>query len=273
METSQNKLDSLREILLLEDREDTQKILDRLDEIENTFVQKQKLSKQVSPIIEESISKFSDSIPEKLGPTITLALDKQIKNSKDKVVEALYPIIGKMIKRYIQNEIKLLSENINKKINKTFSVKNFKRKFTSFFSGTKESDIIISELIDSEILQIFVIEKESGLLLGNYSKKETIDKEMISGMLTAIKSFVEDAFKQSQQNLETIEYELYNIHIQNFHTYYIATIISGVLTEKNKNHIENGMINVAKQINSLTSLKDDSKINTILAAYIKNENI
>jgi hemerythrin len=96
---------------------------------------------------------------------------------------------------------------------------------------------------------------------------------MISGMLTAIKSFVEDAFQQNQQNLETIEYELYNIHIQNFHTYYIATIISGVLTEKNKNHIENGMINVAKQINLLTSLKDDSKINAILAAYIKNENI
>ncbi|MGV6828831.1 MAG: cell envelope biogenesis protein OmpA [Flavobacteriales bacterium] len=270
MQTSRDKLDVLRDLLLIEDREDVKKILDRLDQVEQDAVKKQLLEEQVSPYINKSLHHFSETIPEKLGPTITKTLEKQIKESQDKVAETLYPVLGKMIKKYIQNEIKLLSESINNRIKTTFP---FKRKITSFFSGTKESDLLISELVQAKILQVFVIEKNSGILLGSYSKEETIDQEMISGMLTAIKNFVEDAFEQNQQNLETIEYELYNIHIQNFHTYYIATIISGVLTEKNKNNIENGMIHVASQINLLPSLKDNIKINNLLASYLKNENI
>jgi hemerythrin len=263
--TPQDKLDSLRDILLTEDREDMQKILDRLDEIEAIFEKRKNLSNHVSPIIDEHISNFSETIPETLGPTITKTLEKQIKNSKDQVVEALYPILGKMIKRYIQNEIKMLSESINKQVNKTFSFDGIKRKFKSMFTGAKEGDIILSELSPISILQVFVVEKDSGILLGSYTKEETIDKDMISGMLTAIKSFVEDAFEQSNQNLETIEYELYNIHIQNFHNYYIASVISGALTEQLKDEIENGMIDVAKKINLENSLNDNEKINSILA--------
>ncbi len=265
----QEKLDSLRNILLIEDREDMQKILDRLDEIEAIFNKRKNLSEHVSPIIDEHISSFSESIPETLGPTITKTLEEQIKNSKDQVVEALYPILGKMIKRYIQNEIKMLSENINKQVNKTFSVKGIKRKIKSMFTGAKEGDIIISEHSQISILQTFVVEKNSGILLGSYTKEATIDKDMISGMLTAIKSFVEDAFEQSNQNLETIEYELYNIHIQNFHNYYIASVISGALTEQFKDEIENGMIDVAERINSENNLNDNEKINSILAKHFE----
>jgi len=268
MATSQDKLDSLREILLTDDREDTQKILERLDEIEAIFNEKQSLSGHVSPIIKDHIEKFSKSIPEKLGPTITEALENQIKNSKDKVVEALYPIMGKMIKRYVQNEIKLLSEKINKKMSNTFS---FKRKVRSVFTGANEGDIILSELIELEVLQVLVIEKNSGILLGTFAKEDTIDKDMISGMLTAIKSFVEDAFEKGNQNLETIEYELYNIHIQNFHSYYIATVISGALSVKDKDSIENKTIDIAKEINEITPPQTEEKINSILERYFDHE--
>ena len=67
---------------------------------------------------------------------------------------------------------------------------------------------------------------------------ETIDKDMISGMLTAIKSFVEDAFKTGNDNLESIEYGLYNIHIQNFKTYYIAVVVHGVFDTNYQEKLE-----------------------------------
>ncbi len=267
METAQEKLNSLREILLTQDREDIQLILARLDEIEKILENQKELSQRINPIITKEINNFKNSIPNTLGPTITQSLKNQIENSKDQVVEALYPIMGKMIKRYIQNEIKILSEKINKQINHTFSFKRFKQKFTSIFTGVKESDIILSDLAEATVLQVFVIEKKSGLLLGSYSKENTIDQDLISGMLTAIKSFVEDAFQKEKQNLETIEYELYNIHIQNFHTYYIATVISGILTEKEKGHIEDGMILVAKKINTLKNLKNTNNVNAVLNSY------
>ncbi len=267
METAQDKLNSLREILLTQDREDIQLILSRLDEIEALLHTQEKLSKQILPIISDELEKFEKSIPNTLGPTITNTLKNQIENSKDQVVEALYPIMGKMIKRYIQNEIKILSEKINNQINQTFSFKRIKQKITSVFTGIKESDIILSDLAQATILQVFVIEKNSGILLGSFTKENTIDKDLISGMLTAIKSFVEDAFQKEKQNLETIEYELYNIHIQNFHTYYIATVISGILTETEKGHIEDGMILVANKINKIKNLNNTDKVNKVLNTY------
>lgn len=52
--------------------------------------------------------------------------------------------------------------------------------------------------------------KESGLLIGSYSRGNIADKDMISGMLTAIKSFVEDAFSKEGQDLEDIKFENFN---------------------------------------------------------------
>ena len=112
--------------------------------------------KHISPIIQEKIDKFSEEIPKNLGPTITEALSVQIKNSQDQVVEALFPIIGKMIKRYIQQEIKMLSDSINEKLQSTISIKSLKRKIKSVFSGVSEKEIILSELSNPEIQQIFI---------------------------------------------------------------------------------------------------------------------
>ena len=240
------KLKLLKEILLTEDRVFAQSITKKLDTLNNVINQKQKLSQRVDPIVDDKLDEFVKEIPKTLGPTITKTLKEEIKNSQDAVVEALYPIMGKMIKKYIQNEIKMLSERINSQVQSSFSMKTWKRKFKSMFTGIKEEDIILSNLVKPEIEQIFIIEKESGILSGSYSKKETIDKDLISGMLTAIKSFVEDAFSAGNQDLESIEYELYNIHIQNFHFYYIAVVVSGAYNQAYKSRLENKLLELIR---------------------------
>ena len=139
-----------------------------------------------------------------------------------------------MIKKYISQEIKLLSEKINKQL----SAKRWTTKFKSWFTGVKEEEIILSETSSACIEQVLLIERGSGILAASYSKTETIDKDMISGMLTAIKGFVEDAFGQKNQNLELIEYELYNIHLQSFVSYYVAVVISGDYNTKAKDKVQ-----------------------------------
>ncbi len=243
-----DKLKLLKDILLTEDRVFAQSITKKIESINSVLNTKDQLSKKVDPIINEKLNEFVRDIPKTLGPTITETLKEEIKNSQDAVVEALYPIMGKMIKKYIQNEIKMLSENINRQLQSSFSIKNWKRKFRSKVSGVSEEDIILSNLVKPEIEQIFIIEKDSGILSGSYSKKETIDKDLISGMLTAIKSFVEDAFSGGNQDLESIEYELYNIHIQNFHFYYIAVVISGAYNQTYKNNLENKLLDFSEHI-------------------------
>jgi len=242
--TDSEKLIKLKELLLTEDRDFAQNILQKLESLDETVNTQDKLSEKVNPIIDSKLNTFVEEIPTKLGPVIADALTK----SQDKVVEALFPVIGKMIKKYIQQEIQILSESINSQVQTTFSIKTWQRKFKSIFSGVSEKEIILSEISNASVEQVFVIERDSGILISSASKQESIDEDMIAGMLTAIKSFVEDAFKKDQQSLESIQYELFEIHIQNFNSYYFAVVISGGLDATFKNKLENKLFDIASSI-------------------------
>ena len=230
-----DKLEILKDILFADEHEFEQRISERVEILEQTINERKNLSEKVDPLIEYQINEFKNSIPSTLGPVITATLKEEIKNHKDEVVDALYPVLGKMVKKYVAQEMKLLSEKIEDQLS---FLKHWKRKFRSFFTGTNEEVLMLGDLAAAKIEQVLLIEKDSGILKASYTKSNTIDEEMISGMLTAIKSFVEDAFNQRDQNLELIEYELYNIHLQSFATHYIAVIISGNFVTSSKNTLQ-----------------------------------
>ena len=162
--------------------------------------------------------------------------------------------------------MKVLSDNINYQIQRTLSYKAIKRKVLSKFTGVSEQDMIIAELNEPKVEQVFVIEKGSGIIISSSSKQESIDEDMIAGMLTAIKSFVEDAFKKDEQSLESIQYELFEIHIQNFTTYYFAVVISGGFNTTFKNKIENKLFDIASYIK--TDAIDKEQITIKLTEFI-----
>lgn len=269
--TDSEKLVKLKQLLLDEDRDFALQILQKLDSVEKILNEEELLSEKVNPIIDKKIETFAGEIPSKLGPTITEALKVQIRDSQDQVVEALFPIIGKMIKKYIQQEMKNLSESINSQVQSTFSIKKWKRKFKSFFTGVSEESIILSEMAKPNVEQVFIIEKGSGLLIANVSKsQENIDKDMIAGMLTAIKSFVEDAFTKEEQSLELIQYELYNIYIQNMSSYYVAAVISGSFNSEFKDDLEDKILDFASK-HKKEKLVEDSKVTNKLIESLFND--
>jgi hypothetical protein len=264
------KLIALKELLLHEDRDFANQILQKLDNLENVLYTQKNLSEKVDPIIDQKINQFVEKMPQKLGPVITATLKEEIQNSQDQVVEVLFPIIGKMIKKYVQAEMKMLSDSINNQLQESFSMKKWKRKFKSIFTGVSENGIILSELDKPQIQQVFVIEKGSGIIISSFSKTQTIDEDMVAGMLTAIKSFVEDAFQGGGQNLEHIEYEFFKIHLQNFSSYYIAVVVSGTFNSQFKSDIEDKLIDFASE-HIKNNTNDRDYISKKLIEYFKNE--
>lgn len=264
------KLQLLRDILLIDDREVADAISQRLDSITETLNKKENLSSKIDPILDERFNLFVENIPTTLGPTITKTLKQEIANSQDKVVEALYPIMGKMVKRYIQNELQLLSENINRKVNNTFTFSGLQRKLKALFTGVKESDLILSELEQPSLLEVFIIKKGSGMLLGNYTNIETLDKDLVSGMLTAIKSFVEDAFGSGKQNLEGIDYDFYKILIQNFHTFYVAIVVSGHPTSQYETDLEDLLLEKSKDLTELLASAQRENVDIFLDSLFES---
>ncbi|TMM28854.1 cell envelope biogenesis protein OmpA [Polaribacter aestuariivivens] len=259
-----NRFELLRELLLEDDRE-------KFTALSEEIIEKEKLSKRVQPLVDEKIEDLRQKFPEYFGDTITETIKVQIRDSQDEVVEALYPIMGKLVKKAIVSEITKLSDNINRTIQEKFSLKQI---LTRFFKGkNNDAGVVLQEVFEPIIEEVFVIEKDSGLLAGNFTRGNIADKDMVSGMLTAIKSFAEDAFSKENQNLEDIKFDSFQLTIKNFKTIYIAIATSGVLNSEFRDQLADNVNNLAEVIlRDRTYLKDELKLNALIETYLITQN-
>lgn len=264
--TSEERLDILKEILLTNDKEPDKDILLKIKALEESQAH---LSERIEPIMDERLSSFVQEIPKTLGPTITEALRTEIKKSQDAVAEALFPIIGKMIKKYIQSEIAKLNTEINAKIDSAFSFRGLFKKG----EAKPNAAALLKDEYKAYIEQIMVIEKGSGLLKASYSKSDTMDKDMLAGMLTAIKSFAEDAYKRGEMELERIDYQLFTIHLQNFSQYYIAVVVSGIYDDFYRDKLEDVLLDFAQFVINKDDLNSEEEFTKKLKEYFTDERI
>ncbi|MDT0558498.1 cell envelope biogenesis protein OmpA [Ichthyenterobacterium sp. W332] len=267
----EEKLSIIKDILLTDEREFASSIEKKINILQTTLNKKEHLADKVDPIIDDKLNAFIKEIPQTLGPTITEALKEEITNSQDAVVEALFPILGKMVKRFIQNEMRLLSEKINNQLNKTFSFKRFFSNPKSNKKGVTKADRILQKQFNPKIEQLIFVEKGSGIVLAEYSKEKAIDEDMVAGMLTAIKSFVEDAFKKESQDLNYIEYDHFHIHLQNFSSYYIAVIVSGAYNVIFKDKLEDKLLEFTSTFVSSKDLKNKTKLTQKIKDFFNND--
>ena len=263
--TSQNKpekdlLNQLQNILLKDDRE----IIEYLQE---TIDDPVLLSEKVSPIIEERMAFFKERFPNEFKVTVDKMIEKKLKASQEEILDVIYPVMGKMIKKYVSHQIQMVKDSIDESIKNTFSSKGFLWRLRTSIFGIKASDQVIHDFKDYNIEEIYVIQRNSGLLFGSASTENTIDQDVIAGMLTAIKSFVEDAFKREREDLEMIQYGTYKILLQNFYSYYVAIAISGTMSSSEREYLSNQILTFAEEyLNALPAETDDIILKAVSTA-------
>ena len=81
-----------------------------------------------------------------------------------------------------------------------------------------------------EVLEVFLIHRDSGLLIRHLSHSHDggLDSDLISGMLTAIRDFVQDAFGRGEEGyLDEIHYSDMRIFIEAGKYAYCAVVVRG----------------------------------------------
>lgn len=256
-------MQQLREIILKEDREELVQLKNNLDD-------DQWLSERIGPLIDDRLKFLQDHFPLEFRLEVEKIVNKRLDDSQEEILNVIYPVMGRMIKKYIAHQFELLQEKIDKQLQNGV-IGRFRR----LFSGVKESDTIISNLYHPFVEEIFVIYKYSGVLIGSASLNNTVDKDIIAGMLTAIKSFVEDAFRREKEELEMVTYGSYSIMLHNLHTYYIAIAMTGKLSPSQQAEFNTKVLEFAEQeLNPIVGRLDDSshyKIKEKLEEYFITE--
>jgi hypothetical protein len=210
----------LREILLKEDRE-------AMAQLRQTLHDPVWFAGNAMPLIEEHIEHLKKNFPKEFNKSVEKIVDRRLKESQSEILDTIYPVLGTMIKKYINHQFDQLKEAIDKRVKEALDTRSMWTRIKAKVFGIKSSELILSQVAQAVVEEIFVIQRDSGLLIGHASKGDTINRDAVAGMLTAIKAFVEDAFQREQEQLELISYASYKILMHNYHSYYIAVALSG----------------------------------------------
>ncbi len=259
------QLDRLREILLSGDREkiqrleeENQNLKEQIRDLKDVIEQQEKLTERVKPIIDKEVAHIKSNFSDTFGGEVDVEFDKKFSESEDLILTIISPMMGKLIKKYISLEIQQLKEKIDRQTKTTFSLKYHFNSIKAKVFKIKESERVLTELDDfkAEILDVMIIQRHSGLVMGLYSKNKTEesgDKDIFGAMLTAIRSFGEDTFKKTgngDQQLEFVDYDDYKIFFQNHHNYYFAVVLKGAIGTAEKNKLADELYDFAEKENN-----------------------
>ncbi len=185
------------------------------------------LAPAIGVAISRQVSESPEEVATAIAPEMATAIKQQIILKQDAMVDALYPIIGTTIATYIGQEIR----GINQKLEDRISFEAITRKIRAKFRGVSEAELRLKEAVSFSVRAIFLIHKGSGLVISEVqpSDSQRLESEMIAGMLTAIRSFVNDCIAQSGDvaEIDAIDYGTSKIILEVAGYCYLAVVIQG----------------------------------------------
>jgi len=185
------------------------------------------IAPEIAIAIEEQIRLDRGAIATALASQMGSAIKHQIILERDAMVDALYPVIGSTIAKYMAEVIR----SINEKMENALSVEGITRKIRAKIQGTSEAELILKEVIPFKVRAIFLIHKLSGLVISEVQQagSEILESEMVAGMLTAIRSFVNECIAQSGDvsEIDAIEYGTSKIILEVAGYCYLAVVVQG----------------------------------------------
>ena len=212
-------LEALRELLIDQQRQ-------RVDAMQGDLVRLERLLAMLEDQVNDD-----DALIATLKPVMADAISDSIRESRDGMIEALYPIVGKLVSKAVAEAMRDLIRYIDNQMRDTFSISSVKRRIQARASGVSGAEMALRTSLPFHVDDIFLIHRESGLLLYYLSSRleQNADSDLISGMLTAIRDFVQDAFGQvgEEDELDAIQYGGRQILIESGRYSYIAAVVEG----------------------------------------------
>jgi hypothetical protein len=173
-----------------------------------------------------------DALTALIAPVLGDAIRRQIRDARQEMIEALYPIIGQVVVRAVSEAIRDLARTIDYRMRTSFNPSAIWRRLRVRLSGVSDAEMLLRESLPFEVTEIFLIHRESGLLLQHISHDPRVssDSDLISAMLTAIRDFAQDAFGRGREDhLDEIQYGEQHILIEAAQHAYLAVVIDGIV--------------------------------------------
>ncbi len=206
----------------------------RLEELQRRLDDRELRTEDISQVVAEAIAlraRRDRGLQQTLNPLVEEAVRISVARDPSLLANTLFPIIGAAVRKSVAHALRGLVESINQTLERSFSLEALKWRLEALRTGKPFGAIVLSRSVRYRVEQIFLIHRESGLLLRHAARPEQVvqDSDLVSGMLTAIQDFIRDSFTGAAgQEVETIELGEFNLWVQHGPTAILAAVLSGV---------------------------------------------
>jgi len=218
-------------------------VLTRLGKLEKQIKNSELMTQELAKVLPHAIRQATQHITEqmkneeKAGLTESLqepvehCLRHSIHEDTRSFANILFPVMGPAIRRAINESLKNVVQSINKTAELSFSRKGLAWRVEAWRSGRSFSDIVLQNSLIYRVEQVFLIHRESGLLIQHVHQKgvEIGDSDAVSAMFTAIQDFIRDSFSSNKtEELSSVEIGDYTVWLERGPYAVLACVIRGV---------------------------------------------
>jgi len=165
-----------------------------------------------------------------LTPPIEKAITTSVQRNPKPLADALFPVMGPAIRKAVSAGLAGMVESLNRTLEQSLSRRSLQWRIEAWRTGRSFGEVVLLKTLLYRVEQVFLIDRKSGLLLGHAwaESAEMQDADMVSGMLTAIKDFVQDSFKvASTDSLEVLKVGELSVWIEPGPHAIVAAVIRG----------------------------------------------
>jgi OOP family OmpA-OmpF porin len=246
---SETDLDTLRRLLL---GPEYQSVLQT-----NVIVNDpEKLGELIVPAITQAlqVKQSSSNFQTALTPTVVNALMDSVSDDPKPIADALYPVMGPAIRKSISATMAQMTSNFNELLEQSVSPKAWGWRFDAWRTGRNYSEVVLIKNLIYQVEQVFLIHRETGLLLQHVVAVDAISKDpdMVSGMLTAIQDFTSDSFTIEQNSgLNSLKLGDLTVLIENGPPAVVAAVVRGAVPTD----MQNKLSEVIEEVHLLNNKK------------------
>jgi OmpA family protein len=174
---------------------------DTLAALRERVEDRQRRIEDVGEVLPEAAARCAEdaALAKALAPAVEDALITSVRANPNTLADVLFPVMGPAIRKSLAQFLATMLEGMNRTLEQSFSLQGLMWRWEAFRTGKSFAEVVLLHTLVYRTEQAFLIHRTTGLPLLHVAAPEVRDQaqdaDMVSGMLTAIRDFVQDAFR------------------------------------------------------------------------------
>ena len=180
--------------------------------------------------------------PNAIADPVRKGLFVAIQENKEEVADVIFPVIFPAIQMAIKDLTRKMIERVNRLLEDNLRPRSLRQQLRTATTGQTVAEVALQQTLAYEVEEVFLIHRDSGLLIGHVAATESIAEapEVVSGMLTGIRDFVQDSFgTDSDDGVRRLEVGGKTVWVEQKGSAILAAVVTGTGPVELNWHLQN----------------------------------